>query len=69
MPMTGFHSVIDRPDSVSRVMPPTTTIRKINPQQQKSHTATGRSPTSAAALGATPEFAVLTAEIGKPRSS
>jgi hypothetical protein len=24
-PSTGFHSVIDRPDSVSRVAPPTTT--------------------------------------------
>ena len=27
-PETGFHSVIDRPDSVRRVMPPTTTIAK-----------------------------------------
>jgi hypothetical protein len=26
MPVTGFHSVIDRPDSVRRVSPPTTTI-------------------------------------------
>jgi hypothetical protein len=25
-PLIGFHSVIDRPDSVSRVIPPTTTI-------------------------------------------
>jgi hypothetical protein len=50
-------------------MPPTRTIRKINPQQKKSHTATGRRPASAAALGATPEFAVLAAEIGKIRSS
>src|SRR5271167_4857243 len=40
MPMTGFHSVIDRPDKVSRVMPPTTTIRKISPQQIKSHVTT-----------------------------
>jgi hypothetical protein len=24
----GFHSVIDNPDSVSRVIPPTTTIKK-----------------------------------------
>ena len=69
MPMTGFHSVIDRPERVSRVMPPTTTIRKINPQQRNSHAATGRRPTSAAALGATPEFAVPAAEIGKIRSS
>jgi hypothetical protein len=50
-------------------MPPTTTIRKINPQQRKSQAATGRRLASAAALGATPEFAVLTAEIGKTRSS
>ncbi len=26
--MTGFHSVIDRPERVSRVIPPTTTISK-----------------------------------------
>jgi hypothetical protein len=25
-PLTGFHSVIDTPDSVRRVMPPTTTM-------------------------------------------
>ena len=28
MPVMGFHSVIDNPDSVRRVMPPTTTIAK-----------------------------------------
>ena len=28
-PLIGFHSVIDRPDSVSRVAPPTTTIARI----------------------------------------
>ena len=27
-PITGFHSVIDRPDSVSRVAPPTSTMAK-----------------------------------------
>ena len=27
-PIMGFHSVIDRPEPVSRVMPPMTTIRK-----------------------------------------
>ena len=42
MPITGFHSVIDSPDSVSRVTPPTTIIRKIIPQQAKSHAATAR---------------------------
>ena len=29
-PVTGFHCVIDRPDSVSRVAPPTITIAKIS---------------------------------------
>ena len=28
VPSTGFHSVIERPDSVSRVAPPTKTIAK-----------------------------------------
>ena len=28
MPAIGFHSVIDNPDSVRRVIPPTTTIAK-----------------------------------------
>src|SRR5580692_7673503 len=69
MPITGFHSVIDRPERVSRVMPPTTTIRKIKPQQKRSHAATGRRPASAAARGATPELATPAVEIGKDRSS
>lgn len=30
VPVTSFHSVIDRPDSVSRVMPPTITISMIS---------------------------------------
>src|SRR6516165_2467664 len=38
--MTGFHSVIDRPERVSRVIPPTTTIKKISAQQTNSHAAT-----------------------------
>ena len=29
-PVTGFHCVIDSPDSVSRVAPPTITIAKIS---------------------------------------
>src|SRR2546423_11790161 len=69
MPIIGFHSVIDRPDRVSRVIPPTTTIRKINPQQKKSQAATGRRPTSSAVLGATPEFAVPAVELAKAQSS
>src|SRR5271169_132293 len=54
-PTTGFHSVMDRPDRVSRVMPPTTTIRKINAQQTNSQAATpprrSRGSAPAAALG------------------
>src|SRR5215469_11949230 len=61
MPMTGFHSVIDRPDSVSRVIPPTTTIRKINAQQPKSHAATAPRRCCRAAT----ECAVVNAEIDK----
>jgi hypothetical protein len=30
VPLTGCHSVIDRPDSVSRVAPPTSTMAKIS---------------------------------------
>ena len=28
-PVTGFHSTIERPDSVNRVAPPTMSVRKI----------------------------------------
>src|SRR3984893_8997236 len=42
VPVTGCHSVIDRPDRVSRVMPPITTITKIMPQHTSSQTATAR---------------------------
>src|SRR5439155_19744976 len=60
MPLTGCHSVIDRPDSVSLVMPPITTIRKIRPQHTSSQTATARRPGSAkaASLAAECEIAV-----------
>src|SRR5260370_35683191 len=41
----GCHSVIDSPDSVSRVMPPSTTMMAIIAAQMKSHAAmTRRSP-------------------------
>src|SRR5712692_9906738 len=49
MPVTGCHSVIDRPDRVSRVIPPITTIAKIIPQQNSSQAAIGRRPGAAAA--------------------
>ena len=42
--MIGFHSVMDSPDSVSRVMPPTTTIAKTRAATHMSHviSAAGR---------------------------
>src|SRR5262249_50911631 len=48
-PVTGRHSVIDRPDKVSRVTPPSTTITKIQPQQRSSQYATAGSARPAAA--------------------
>jgi len=44
MPVTGCHSVIDRPDQVRRVTPPITTIAKIIAQQTSSQIATDRCP-------------------------
>ena len=41
--MTGFHSVIDSPDWVSRVAPPTTTMAKMQPATTQSHARTGAS--------------------------
>ncbi len=41
-PVTGRHSVIDRPDPVRRVEPPSTTIANTRAATAKSHTATGR---------------------------
>src|SRR5712672_1553917 len=68
MPITGFHSVIDRPERVSRVMPPTTTIRAIIAQQTKSHAATDPSLLFACALIAAPERAVVAVVTDKARS-
>src|SRR5216684_9048943 len=48
MPVTGCHSVIDRPDKVNLVMPPITTITKIMPQHTNSQTATARRPVALA---------------------
>ena len=67
MPMTGFHSVIDRPERVSRVIPPTTTIGKISAQHRKSHAATATEPLPLAAPSiATPERVAVAVEIDKP---
>ena len=60
MPMTGFHSVIDRPERVSREIPPTTTIAKINAQQANSHAATAPCRVlSAAAVTAPGRLAIV----------
>ena len=42
MPEIGFHCVIERPDSVNRVAPPTTTIRNTSPARIQSQAATAR---------------------------
>src|SRR6185437_10919082 len=42
-PVTGFHSTIERPDSVSRVAPPTMSVAKIMAAAQTSHSRTARS--------------------------
>jgi hypothetical protein len=41
-PESGFHSVIDSPEPVSRVAPPTTTMAKTSSATPKSHAATDR---------------------------
>ena len=41
-PVTGFHSTIDRPDSVSRVAPPTTKVRTISAATARSHSRMAR---------------------------
>jgi len=43
-PVTGFHSTIDNPDSVSRVAPPTSTMVAINTATAISHHRTGPLP-------------------------
>ena len=52
-PLTGFHSVIDSPLSVSRVIPPTTTIAKTMKATRNSSraSASGRGCTAAFAAG------------------
>ena len=37
MPVTGFHSTIDSPNSVSRVAPPTSTMIAISAAIESSH--------------------------------
>ncbi len=47
MPMIGFHSVIDRPEPVRRVAPPTLTSRKTSAATVSSQTRTGVVSTTA----------------------
>jgi hypothetical protein len=47
----GFHSVIDSPDSVSRVIAPTTAMAKHKPAIANSHMRTARDAAAGAALG------------------
>jgi hypothetical protein len=42
VPVTGFHSTIDRPDSVSRVAPPTTMVANTSAATASSHRRTAR---------------------------
>lgn len=59
IPLTGSHSVMDRPDSVRRVTPPTTMMKKTNPDEMYSQLATtgvvspGRDPADDPAAGST----------------
>jgi hypothetical protein len=55
VPMIGCHSVIDSPECVNRVMPPTTTITNTKAQQPKSHTATARSADLGFAIDVAPD--------------
>jgi hypothetical protein len=42
IPISGFHSTMDRPDSVSRVTAPITAMAKTMAQQASSQTAMAR---------------------------
>ena len=42
MPVTGFHSTIERPEPVSRVAPPTTRVTNISAATVNSHSRTAR---------------------------
>jgi hypothetical protein len=69
MPITGCHSVIDKPDKVSLVTPPITTMTKIMAQHTSSQTATARRPVAAViAAGACGVVAVETDTIDPCRT-
>src|SRR5260370_5999233 len=46
-PVTGCHSVIDRPDRVRRVMPPVPNLANISAPQPNNHNTTARFPGAA----------------------
>src|SRR5512138_2360214 len=50
-PVTGFHSTIESPDSVSRVAPPTINVSNIIAAETNSHSRTGRKRTLDALIG------------------
>ena len=51
IPLIGFHSVMERPDSVSLVAPPTITIKKTRAARLQSQIATARATQVARRLG------------------
>src|SRR5262245_50420336 len=51
MPVTGFHSTMESPDSVSRVAPPTISVSNIIAADTSSHSRTGRKRTLGALIG------------------
>src|SRR6478735_1244867 len=50
-PVTGFHSTIESPDSVSRVAPPTINVSNIIAAEISSHSRTGRKLALVALIG------------------
>ena len=46
MPVSGFHSTIERPDSVSLVAPPTISVTNISAATASSHSLMARRRTS-----------------------
>ena len=54
MPVTGFHSTIESPDSVSRVAPPTTSVTNISAATASSHILMARRRLVVAGAGVMP---------------
>jgi hypothetical protein len=62
-PVTGFHSVMDKPEPVSRVAPPTATMRSTRAASATSHarTSPAREARPGSASGASDECVAATA--------